>query len=105
MNNVYYKSRVVLAWYSWVNKSGQVETKRRPCIIKECLPSGEFLLVKITTKNKAHNLIPVAFQSKLGIEMGLLEDSFISVNETLVVPTNDLVCPIRLCPPLVFSKL
>lgn len=105
MTSVYYRGRVILAWYSWIDDKGIQHTKPRPCIIKEVLHDGKYLIIKITKSNKADRVIKILRDSPEGREMGLLEDSHVYIDERRIVSLKEIIRPIGKCPIHIFVQL
>src|SRR5688500_486904 len=105
MPSIYSIASVVLVHYSWKDERGNIRSKPRPCIIKEILSGNKYLITKITTVNKAEKLILVKCTSANGQEMGLLLDSYISVNETQIVNELEIIRKIGTCPISLFCQL
>lgn len=105
MAAVYHRAAVVLVHYSWRDMNGQLQSKPRPCVIKELLSGQKYLVTKITTVNKATDLILVKAGSTNAIEMGLLLDSYISRNETQIITEVEIIRKIGVCPPTLFAEL
>ena len=95
----YKRGDVVLVKYPW-EEDGRIFFKKRPGVVLEELADRESLIIKCTHVNRSDKLLGiwVLANSKEGLEMGILENTFINLTEMLELKNSEIDRVIGYCP-------
>ncbi len=95
----YDRGDVVLVHFPWENRDGDIEMKVRPGVVLRSEGDQERLIIQITSKNRSDKLPGkwILKASEVGIQMGILTDSFINYTVQRELHTRDIIRKIGYC--------
>lgn len=99
---------MVYAYYSWMDKNGNIDGDYRPVVIMDLLPADRYRVVKVSRSNKKEDLLRVSVNSPEWKQMGLYDLSFDShIDRNAIREINEEEIDIKLgtCPVLLFARI
>ena len=96
---IYDRGDVVLVYFPWTNKEGNMEMKMRPGLVLRVEGPQERLVIQITSKNRSDNFPGkwIIKDSDLGKQMGLRMDSFVNYTVQKELTLRDIIRKIGYC--------